>query len=122
MVSCRRPIVLWKLDCGRFTAPHSPLEKTPHKAGVIGASFFGAVTALLPVAPERRGTARLDGVHQTELMEGQAMLFAVPGAVGVEDAGHLEGGPGHVGFNRRQPSSGLAGGSLAVSSARGQGG
>jgi len=31
MVSCRRPIVLWKLDCGRFTAPHSPLEKTPHK-------------------------------------------------------------------------------------------
>jgi hypothetical protein len=122
MVSCRRPIVLWKLDCGRFTAPHSPLEKTPHKAGVVSVTSCVAVVAFFEVATERRGTARLDGVHQTELMEGQAMLLAVPGAVGVEDAGHLEGGPGHVGFNRRQPSSGLAGGSLAVSSARGQGG
>ena len=32
MVSCSRPIVLGKLDCSYFTAPHSPLEKTPHKA------------------------------------------------------------------------------------------
>ena len=71
----------------------------PVAAGVIGISFFGAVAALLPIASERGGTARFDGMHQAELMEGQAMLFAVPRTVEAEDAGHLEGGPGHEGYS-----------------------
>jgi hypothetical protein len=65
-------------------------------AGVVGVSFFGAVAALLPMAPERGGTARFDGMHQPELMKRQCMLLAIPGAVGAEDAGHLEGGPGQA--------------------------
>jgi len=65
-------------------------------AGVVGVSFFGAVAALLPIASERGGTAGFDVVHQPELMERQAILFAVPCAVEAEDAGHLEGGPGHA--------------------------
>ena len=64
--------------------------------GVVGVSFFGAVAAFLPIASERGGTTRFDGMHQPELMEWQAMLFAVPGTVGAEDAGHLKGGPGHL--------------------------
>src|ERR1022692_966930 len=67
-------------------------------AGVVGDSFFGAVAALLPIASERGGTARFDGMHKPELMERQAMLLAVPGPVGAEDVGHLEGGPGHGGL------------------------
>ena len=78
-----------------LSARHSPLEKTPHKAGVVGVALFGAEAALLPVASERCGAAGFDGVHQAELMEGEAMSCAVPGAVGAEDVGHLEGGPGH---------------------------
>ena len=66
--------------------------------GVIGVSFFGAVAALLPIASQRGGTAGFDGMHQAELMERQAMLLAVPGAVSAEDAGHLEGGSGHGGL------------------------
>jgi hypothetical protein len=62
-------------------------------AGVVGVSFFGAVAALLPIASERGGTARFDGVHQPELMERQVMPLTVPGSVDAEDAGHLEGGP-----------------------------
>src|ERR1019366_5366075 len=46
----------------------------------------------------RGGPARFDGMHQPELMERQAMLLAVPGPVGAEDVGHLEGGPGHGGL------------------------
>jgi hypothetical protein len=65
-------------------------------AGVIGVSFFGAVAALLPIAPERGGTTRFDSLHQSELMKRQGMLFAVSGAVGAEDASHLEGGPGQA--------------------------
>src|SRR5216117_2349086 len=33
MVSCRPPIVLRKLDPWLFHIAHSPLRKTPHKAG-----------------------------------------------------------------------------------------
>jgi len=62
-------------------------------AGVVGVSFFGAVAALLPIAPERGGTTRFNGMHQPQLMKRQVMLLAIPGAVGAEDAGHLEGGP-----------------------------
>jgi hypothetical protein len=29
-------------------------------------------------------------------MKRQVMLFAIPGAVGAEDASHLEGGPGQA--------------------------
>jgi hypothetical protein len=65
-------------------------------AGVAGVSFFGAVAAFLPMAPERGGTTRFDGLHQSELMKRQVMLFAIPGAVGAEDVGHLEGGPGQA--------------------------
>jgi hypothetical protein len=35
----------------------------PVTAGVVGVSFFGAVAALLPMAPECGGTARFNGVH-----------------------------------------------------------
>lgn len=38
-------------------------------------------------------------MHQPELMERQNMLLAVPGTVEAEDAGHLEGGPGHGGYS-----------------------
>ena len=60
------------------------------------------MAALLPVASERGGTAGFDGLHQSELMEGQAMFFAIPGTVGAEDVGDLKGGPGH-GVIRRRP-------------------
>jgi hypothetical protein len=48
------------------------------------------------MAPESGGTARFDGLHQSELMKRQVMLLAVAGAVGAEDGGHLEGGPGQA--------------------------
>ena len=75
-----------------------PMVKTMAvTAGVVRNAFLGALVASLQMAPERGGTAGLNGLHQPELMEGQAMLFAVPGAVGAEDAGHLKGGPGQSG-------------------------
>ncbi|HZL55929.1 MAG TPA: hypothetical protein VFC21_02540 [Bryobacteraceae bacterium] len=62
------------------------------------------MAALLPIASQRGGTARFDVVHQPELMERQSVLLAVSRAVEAEDAGHLEGGPGHGGY---WPSAGF---------------
>jgi hypothetical protein len=43
--------------------PHSPLEKTPHKARVVGVARVSAVAALFDVATEGCGAADLDGAH-----------------------------------------------------------
>jgi hypothetical protein len=94
-VSCRRPIVLWKLDCGRFTAPHSPLEKTPHKAGVVSVTSCVAVVAFFEVATEDCRSANLDGPHDTQLLQGKRVSFPVTGSVRSKNVGHFESGPRH---------------------------
>ena len=45
MVSDRPLIVLKKPERGYFIARHSPLEKTPHKARVIGDGLIAAAGA-----------------------------------------------------------------------------
>ena len=95
MVSCRRSIVLGKLNWGYFTARHSPLEKTPHKARVIGDDLMSARIALLHIlhmAAERGGAAVADCFESLSLMRPDYVtpfreeLFFV----GAEDIGHFE--------------------------------
>src|ERR1035437_7396501 len=59
---------------------HSPLEITPHKAGVVReAEIVAAAEALVAMAAERGGTGALEEL----------------GAGGAEDVGHLQAGPVH---------------------------
>ena len=95
------------IDGQQFPLPaFDPLSPGPALAfrtmtvttGVIGNPFVVALAAPLQVASQSGGAARFDGVHQLELMEGQAIFPAVLGTVGAEDAGHLKSGPGHGGL------------------------
>ena len=48
-------------------ASDSPLEKTPHKAGVIRVALMAAVVTLLQVTAENSSPADLDRSHDTAL-------------------------------------------------------
>jgi hypothetical protein len=46
---------------------HSPLEKTPHNAGVVSVALMAAVVTLLEMAAENGSSANLDRGHDTAL-------------------------------------------------------
>jgi hypothetical protein len=46
---------------------HSPLEKTPHKTGVISVALIAAVVTLLEMATQNSSPADLDRGHDTAL-------------------------------------------------------
>jgi hypothetical protein len=59
------------LISGYFTARHSPLEKTPHKARIVSGDFAGAVIALLDMAAEGTGAACADVTECSKLLGGE---------------------------------------------------
>jgi len=75
--------------------PHSPLEKTPHKAGVISVAGSIAVIAFFEMATEGRGAADLDGSHYAQLRERKRVSFPVGSAISSKDVGHFQSGPRH---------------------------
>ena len=46
---------------------HSPLENTPHKAGVERDGLVAALIATVQMAAERGGAAKLDGAQHVEM-------------------------------------------------------
>ena len=98
MVSRRPPNPVEKGQPSVDPAPNSPLENTPHKAGVEGGTEIVAATgAAIAMPAERSGTAPLDGPHDFPLRPGDAGAAAreEASAVGTENIGHLQGGPVH---------------------------
>jgi len=77
---------------------HSPLEETPHKAGVEGETeIVSATRAAVAVFAERGGTAALDGPHHLVLRPGEAGMAALDKtpAPGTQDVGHFQNRPAH---------------------------
>ena len=68
-------------------------------AGVVDYPFLIAVAASFHVSTQLRGPARLNGCHQTALINRQWILCAVLGTKGAEDTGHLEGWPRHEAYS-----------------------
>ena len=71
---------------------HSPLEKTPHKTGVISVALMAAVVTLLEMAPENSSPAGLDRGHGAALRRGErsAMLMTIGFAVAAKHIRHLK--------------------------------
>ena len=70
----------------------SPLEKTPHKAGVVRVAPMGAVVTLLEMAAENSSPADLDRGHGAALRRGErsAMLMTIGFAVAAKHIRHLK--------------------------------
>ncbi len=75
--------------------PHSPLEKTPHKAGVVGVPRVWAVAALFDMTAERSRAAGLDGAHDFMMCQRQGMCRTVSCAVLPKNVGHFKSGLWH---------------------------
>jgi hypothetical protein len=71
------------------------LGAVPVAAAIVGDAHVPAVVALLDMATERRGTARLDGGHDPTLPvgEGASMVGAIGSTVAAEHIRHLQRGP-----------------------------
>jgi len=76
--------------------PHSPLEKTPHKAGVVSDAGESALAAFFDMAAESGGAADFDGAHDAQLLKRQFMRRPEGFTVLSKNAGQLESGPAHV--------------------------
>ena len=77
---------------------HSPLEKTPHKTGIVSVSLMAAVITLLQMATENSSPADLDRSHDTALRNRQrsAMLLTIGFAVAAKNIRQLKLGAIHV--------------------------
>ena len=77
--------------------PHSPLEKTPHNAGVESVALMPAMVTLLEMAAQNSSPADLDRGHGAALRhrERSAMLLTIGCAVAPEYVRHFESRPIH---------------------------
>ena len=82
------------LQCA-LLPPHSPLEKTPHNAGVICVSLVAALVTLFQMTAERRSATQFDRAQNPLLPRGQRsrMRLAKLVAVGAHDVGDFQGRP-----------------------------
>ena len=76
---------------------HSPLENTPHNAGVVSVALMAAVVTLLEMTAEYSGATDLDRGHNTALRyrKRSAMLLTIGCAVAAEHVRHFESRPIH---------------------------
>ena len=83
---------------------HSPLGKTPHKAGVVRDGLMAASRTAIQVATELCRTASLDGIEYSQMEPGQPGSVLCDEAVAVfsDDVGHLERWPLHPFCNFRE--------------------
>ena len=93
MVSRRPPNPVEKANPASIPRPNSPLEKTPHKAGVIGDGLMPALGALVAMAAQGSGAAARDGVQHFDMRPVQPAPapFEEAGAAGANNVSHLEG-------------------------------
>ena len=76
----------------------SPLEKTPHKAGVISVALMTAVVTLLQMAAENSSPADLDRGHGAALRRGErsAVFLTIGLAIAAKNIRHFKLGAIHV--------------------------
>jgi hypothetical protein len=85
MVSRRPPNPVEKANPAWMLRPNSPLEITPHKAGVEGeAEILSATGALVAMFAEQGGPAALDGPHDLMLRPGDTGAAAFEETAGID--------------------------------------
>ena len=83
----------------RLRPLNSPLENTPHKAGVIRDGLMTALRTLIDVAAQRSRSAASDRAQHTQLLVTQpGILFDEAITLLAEYIGHLHGRPVHCGL------------------------
>src|SRR5208283_4007576 len=98
MVSRRPPNPIRKGRPEQIPALHSPLEKTPHNAGVVGdTGEISATGAYIEMAAPCGSTTTGNGPEHLDLRPGQrcAIAFPKPTACDADDVGHLPGWLSH---------------------------
>jgi len=70
MVSRRPPNPVEKANPAWTPKPNSPLEITPHKAGVERDGLMAALAAAVQMTAERSSAAMLDGEEHTDMQPG----------------------------------------------------
>jgi hypothetical protein len=98
MVSCCGQPVFKRSATSSVGESHSPLEITPHKAGVVGDGLITASSALIAMSTQRRCSAACNSVEHFELRPSQrcAVAFDESGSCLVNDVSHLPGWPFHA--------------------------
>ena len=98
MVSRRPPNPVEKANPAWIQRPNSPLENTPHKAGVIGDGLMSALGALVAMAAQGGGAAARNGVQHFDMRPVQPApaLFDEAGAARANNISHLNGWPVHL--------------------------
>ena len=99
MVSRRPPNPFEKANPAWMPRPNSPLEITPHKAGVVRDGLMTALQTLIDVAAQRGGATAPDRSQHTQLLVIQpGVLIEEAVTLLAEYIGHLHGRPGHFGL------------------------
>jgi hypothetical protein len=99
MVSRRPPNPVRKARPAQILARHSPLEKTPHKAAVVGdGRTVAAVGALIEMPAQGSGATAHDGSQHFDVLPGDppAASFDEGASCGANQIGHLEWWPVHL--------------------------
>jgi hypothetical protein len=75
----------------------SPIQITPHKAGVVGNALVLALIALFQMTAEGGGPAQFDGTHDAALGRGERsrMLFTIGFAITTQHVGDFQLGTIH---------------------------
>jgi hypothetical protein len=76
---------------------HSPLEKTPHNAGVVSVALMATVVTLLQVTAKRSSSAELNCSHDTALRHRHrsAVLQTIICAVAAENIRYFQARASH---------------------------
>ena len=87
----------WRKHFARDTAVYSPLEETPHKAGVVRDGLMPAASALIAVPTQCGRAATLDRAKHVELAPRERIAITLEELVAcpADDIGHLPGWSGH---------------------------
>src|SRR5260370_14177170 len=98
MVSRRPPNPVRKALPAQIPARHSPLEKTPHNAGVVGDGAMSAASAFVEMPTERGGATPRNGQQHFDMLPGDPLTASFDECVSrsADQIGHLKGWPGHL--------------------------
>jgi hypothetical protein len=81
-----------------FLLCHSPLEKTPHKAAVVGnRGPMGTARTLIEMAAQCRGAAARHGQQHFDMPPTNPLVVSLDegGSRGADEIGNLQQRPGH---------------------------
>ena len=98
MVSRPPPNPVRKGRPAQIPAFHSPLEKTPHNARVVGDGAMSTASAFIDMPAERGGATPRNGQEHFDVLPGDPLtaLFDECASRSADQIGHLQRWPVHL--------------------------